>query len=1130
MKKIGFIITLILFLSYSSWAQLPSNRTSVTKIADLLAMQPSENKVNFELAMKEMESFTKEDFSLLLQGILPPGGKNDKLEYATNSYSFHVMQPGKESLRKTYATGLTDALDKITDKDSKAYVLKLLQQCAKDESIDAIYPYLLDEYMAEKAGRALNGIGTQAAISALSKGLAEATNAQSSIAIISALGDLKATEDEAQIIAQIGKYQHPELEKTIYFALSKIGGPLAQQVFEQKLKQVNYQYDNTNVAGAAIDYAVNLYANGNEKKAIGFLNNLYKNSASSGAFQTQVAALEILSTWNPNKEVKNLLKSASATDARLRHLGLSKLGSNHAAKAKLLKSLVKADPETQVSTLVFLADHGIPADVVLIKSFVNSEDVNVRLAAFEAIHKISRQSETQFLIDHLGSGNAKQDNYLKSLILSTTNGDPIALVNNNLATADEDAQLQLLDILSVRRNNNAFSAVYPLTKSPNESVRKKAFQALSNVSTDANINELLSSLSTLSGDELASTQKAIVSSLMYSPTKDDKIKQMASTISRSLAPSAANFFPIFAGLGGQEGLNAVNNYTHAQSPELKSKALYSLANWRNSEALELILSLYKEEQSDSDFDVLYKGMIKQLNTSSLTAERKSLHLRDAFENARTVEQKRIALSAMQNTGTYQSMIFAAQFMDDKDLKSVATNTAMNIATDNPEYIGSPVRTILEKAMANLSGSESAYLREAIVRHLAEMPEGEGFVSIFNGKDLTGWKGLVDNPIKRKSMSAAELAEKQKKADEVMREGWEVINGELVFNGKGNNIATIKDYGDIEMLVDWKLDKDGEEGDAGIYLRGTPQVQIWDISRTNVGAQVGSGGLYNNQKFESKPLKVADNPLGEWNTFKIRMIGDKVTVYLNGELVTDNVPLENYWDRNQSLFPSEQIELQAHGTIVYYRDIFIKELSSNEKFELSEEEKNEGFEVLFDGTNLDKWTGSESYTINSARELWVNPKSGSGGNFYTKDEYADFVFRFDFKLTEGANNGVGIRTPVTGDAAYEGLEIQILDDDADMYKNLQKYQYHGSVYGIIPAIRGALNPVGQWNTEEIYVKGDKIKITVNGKVIVDGDLKEATKNGALDGKNHPGLQRKSGRIAFLGHGSEVFFKNIRVKKL
>ncbi|WP_231561419.1 DUF1080 domain-containing protein [Sphingobacterium sp. T2] len=141
-----------------------------------------------------------------------------------------------------------------------------------------------------------------------------------------------------------------------------------------------------------------------------------------------------------------------------------------------------------------------------------------------------------------------------------------------------------------------------------------------------------------------------------------------------------------------------------------------------------------------------------------------------------------------------------------------------------------------------------------------------------------------------------------------------------------------------------------------------------------------------------------------------------------------------------------------------------------------------------------------------------------------------MLRFEFKLTPGANNGVGVRAPLEGDAAYLGYEIQVLDDYADVYKSLKPYQYHGSVYGIIPAKRGALKPAGEWNEQEIRMQGSKIKVTLNGKVIVDGDIKEATKNGTPDKKDHPGLKRTSGHIGFLGHGTEVFFRNIRIKSL
>jgi len=386
--------------------------------------------------------------------------------------------------------------------------------------------------------------------------------------------------------------------------------------------------------------------------------------------------------------------------------------------------------------------------------------------------------------------------------------------------------------------------------------------------------------------------------------------------------------------------------------------------------------------------------------------------------------------------------------------------------------------------------------------------------------------LVENPIARAKMTKEVWAKKQLEANAKVKDNWSVRDGMIVFQGDGANLCTTRPYGDFEMIVDWKLSKNG---DSGIYLRGSPQVQIWDIARIDVGAQVGSGGLYNNQKGASKPLVVADNPIGEWNTFYIKMVGDRVTVYLNGVLVVDNVMLENYWDRNLPIFSEEAIELQAHGTDLAFRNIYVRELN-NKPYERSKEEKEQSFEVLFNGKDLNNWVGNKTDYVVEDNTIAIYPTGNGHGNLNTEKEFSDFIFRFEFQLTPGANNGLGIHAPLEGDAAYVGKEIQILDNDAPVYAKLETYQYHGSVYGVMAAKRGFLKPTGEWNQEEVYVKGDYIKVTLNGTVILEGDIKKATKTGTLDHKDHPGLNRHSGHIGFLGHGSVVKFRNIRIKDL
>lgn len=193
---------------------------------------------------------------------------------------------------------------------------------------------------------------------------------------------------------------------------------------------------------------------------------------------------------------------------------------------------------------------------------------------------------------------------------------------------------------------------------------------------------------------------------------------------------------------------------------------------------------------------------------------------------------------------------------------------------------------------------------------------QGFTPLFNGHDLSGWQGLVESPPVRARMSREDLAKAQAIADQRMRDHWHVESHTLVFDGRGDNICTIKPYKDFELRLEWKIEK---AGDSGVYLRGSPQVQIWD-------SPLGSGGLYNNEHHPSNPLLVADNPPGQWNRFDITMEGDTVTVYLNNKLVVDHTVMENYWERDKPIYPIGPIELQNHGSSLHFRNIYIRPIT------------------------------------------------------------------------------------------------------------------------------------------------------------------------------------------------------------
>ncbi|MFO8011767.1 MAG: DUF1080 domain-containing protein [Phycisphaerae bacterium] len=193
-----------------------------------------------------------------------------------------------------------------------------------------------------------------------------------------------------------------------------------------------------------------------------------------------------------------------------------------------------------------------------------------------------------------------------------------------------------------------------------------------------------------------------------------------------------------------------------------------------------------------------------------------------------------------------------------------------------------------------------------------------------------------------------------------------------------------------------------------------------------------------------------------------------------------------------------------------------------------EEKEEGFVSLFNGKDLTGWEGStKGYVVRDG--VMVCKKEG-GGNLWTTREFSDFHLKFEFRLTPGANNGLGIRMAPNAHAAYQAMELQILDDSAPKWADLKPYQYHGSIYGVVPAKRGHLKPVGEWNRQEVIARKGRIQVILNGTTIVDADVWKIDPEKTMDGRPHPGLHNKKGHIGFLGHGAHVEFRNLRIKDL
>ncbi|MCU0706541.1 MAG: DUF1080 domain-containing protein, partial [Fimbriiglobus sp.] len=412
----------------------------------------------------------------------------------------------------------------------------------------------------------------------------------------------------------------------------------------------------------------------------------------------------------------------------------------------------------------------------------------------------------------------------------------------------------------------------------------------------------------------------------------------------------------------------------------------------------------------------------------------------------------------------------------------------------------------------------------------------GFTALFNGKDFTNFKGWAIHEKGGSPVDLAKLTPEERKAKfdawtADLKNHWTIEDGALVNKGTGPFLASEKDYGDFELLIEYKLTA---TVDAGIYPKGIPQIQVWDPedpAQVKNGNAKGSGGLWNNQPgdaVERMPLVKADKPAGEWNQFRIIVLGERCTVYLNDKLVVDHARLQNYYDRKSPVAKAAPFLLQTHAPKlpIHWRNIFVREIPAAEANALlAKKAEGTGFKSIFNGKDFDGWQGATAnYEVADGA---IRCQKGKGGVLYTKDEYTDFQVALEFKLPKNGNNGLAIRYPGgNGDGAYIGMcELQVLDDD---YKGIIPSQAHGSAYKMAAAARGFQRPIGEWNYQVVTVKGSTIKVELNGTQILDADLSKVTDEKTV--KEHPGKDRTKGFFGFCGHSDPVEFRNVKIKEI
>lgn len=1030
--------------------------------------------------------------------------------HAVSGLTSYVNGRGREAERLLFAGAVARALQKSAGPEHAVFLMDQLKSAGRAESLEPLSRYLGDERLCEPATQAMLAIGGNAGSYFLSA--LPASTGKPRLTLIHALGETR-TAAATPLLLEESRNDWRSRSVAALDALAGIGDPRT----EDTLRAVLLLPAGNRAAGLhrLLTFADRRLALNDAASANKIATDILAATGSPDEVAYRVAALELLVRVNGEKALDKLVTTFTDTSAAVQGgvLRIANRIPGSAVTARWVGQLATVPAPAKMRIFNMLGDRGDPTASAAAIAAINDADPMVRNAAINASVKLDPQKTVPALLDRLKKTDEPADVAAVREALARIPATQVAApAAGALAGAGPRGTVALLDLLGSMKAPVPSAPVLALTNDDRAPVRGAAIKALGSILAPSEAGALVELVA--KGKTDADRSLAAKSLAMVQERNADREARAVPVIDRLATAAPAerpDLLRALARIGGSRALRVVAEQGKSKDPGTKEAALRAITDWSSLEAFDSLIVLARSKEKLPVRVLALRACVRLVEASPCSAVTAVRYHERTLAVAERIEEKRLVLGALANLNSPDALRLLVPYIEDDSLGLEAAVASWKIAkTQNDPRSEDAVRRLIEPLLKPHFRTQAARMFDAR-EGLNDAPEG--FRPLFNGRDLTGWKGLVENPGVRAKMTPEELAAAQAKADSSMRAHWSVVDGVLVFDGKGESLCTLKDYADFEMLVDWKIEK---LGDSGIYLRGSPQVQIWDPAQW----PEGSGGLYNNQRGASHPLVIADKPIGEWNTFRITMIGDRVTVRLNNVLVVDNVPMENYWDRSIPIFPSGQIELQSHNSPLYFRNVFIREIPrakqvSGETIPLLNGKDLTGWEVI-EGK-------AESWGVNDGV---LSTTGEHGGWLSTLKEYDNFQLDLDFKVVAAGNSGVFLRSPHKGDPAYVGMEIQVLDDYAPEYATLKPWQYTGSIYAVQAPSSRATKRAGEWQHMQITAQGTHVKVVLNGTTTIDADLLQHMDKE----KEHPGLKRRGGFIGLQNHSTRVEYRNITIREL
>jgi len=857
-----------------------------------------------------------EDGILSICQILAPAGQADdsRARFALGGLATYVNREGMESERILFARTVGKALVPETDKGVKAFLIRLLQNCGKDESVGFLKPYLSDTELCEPAVQAILTIGSSRAERALLRSL-ESIPAPNRVAVVKALGELQSGR-AAKKILDLADSEDGDLRSVSLFALANIGDARADEVLSQ-FRVASSPLEREQAPSLYLLYARRLGESGDRRTCARICRDLIRNYSAPQETHIPSAALDALVEVMGEEALPDLLKALDNPHkaVRVKALSLAESFSGQKTTVSWIEKMGSSPPEIKSEIIDMLGSRGDRLALPTILEELDSESPLTRSAAVEASVNLGGRAVLDRLWPLLDTDSEDVIDAVKLALLGFPAEDVVSKAADLVESSSSLARQALIEILAERRAKDYAEVVFAQTEAQDKELRLQALSALEFLSREQDIPQLIEMLKKAAdNEETLALQNALVAAALEIEDPERRIDPLLVSLEESEEKVKLDLLRIFPRIGGKKALDSLVDHSESEDDKVRTIAISALSRWSSSDAAEALKDIITRTGNATHRYVSLRGFVRLIGEAGLPAPEKYARMEEVFDAAVEEGDKKVLISGMGGIQSKESLEWVVPFLDQEELAQDAARAVLGIA----------------------------------------LP-GEGQELGLSGKDV-----------------------------------------------------------------------------------------------------------------EAALIRAAD--------------------------ILENEDVEN--------------QVREYLGVLW---------------------KQEGFVSLFNGNDLSGWIGDTAGYIADEGRIVISPEHGSG-NLYTERQYKDFILRFEFRLTAGANNGLGIRTPLEGDPAYVGIELQILDNTADKYKDLKPYQYHGSLYGVVPAVRGFLSPVGEWNFQEVTARERRITVKLNGSIILDADIEQAAKDGTMDGREHPGLGRESGHIGFLGHGSVVEFRNIWIKEI